>query len=91
MTTRLLGLLALTAILVGSGCAGMAPRWDNPGTLMDQRNRAIVHDPYPSEVLGPAVEGGRPREFTRNLAEPEVGRVYVDSPFFVRTRPRPDR
>lgn len=90
MKTRCAFLLLLLAVTAPSGCApGMAPRWGNPGTLMDQRNRAVVHDPYIDNNLGPAVDGVRPREFDKPLAEPERDRIYRDSPFFVPSRPLP--
>lgn len=63
------------ATLCQSGCAGNPrlfgrPRWFNPGTIAAQRYRAIQHDPYVDNEMGPEVVGGRPRSFVRPLPEP---------------------
>ena len=89
MTCRLTCLLFGLLISVSLGCAGMGPRWSDPGTTMEQRNRAVVHDPYVDNKLGPPVVGGRPRDYLNPLAEPEGNRVFRDSPFFVPLRPLP--
>jgi hypothetical protein len=46
------------------------PSWGAPGTIDEQQNRAVVHDPYPDNDAGPAIEGGRPRDFQKPLAQP---------------------
>lgn len=40
-----------------------------PGTIGMQRERAVIHDPFPSPDLGPEIVGGRPREFDRPLSQ----------------------
>ncbi len=64
-------LLGLFSIL--SGCSSQRPRaWGFPGgqgTVDRQKARASVHDPYPLNDIGPAVMGGRPREFDTPRAE----------------------
>jgi hypothetical protein len=62
----------------GSGCAGQFPRFSHPGTIEQQRLRALVHDPYPDPDMGPKTDG-RPREFQEPLPEPVRNRIYADS------------
>lgn len=66
---RFLGLLCLLTLLM-TGC-NARPDFSPPGTVYQQRNRAVVHDPFPSDNLGPAIEGARPMEFERPLSEPD--------------------
>ena len=40
-----------------------------PGTKEQQRNRAVVHDPFPVANVGPTIEGGRPFGYMRPLDE----------------------
>ena len=57
-------LLAMAAVLATAiGCAGMNSPFDPPGTTAFQQARASLHDPYVDNDAGPAVVGGRPREF----------------------------
>ncbi len=58
------GVVALT-----TGCHNR-PNWGSPGTIGEQRQRAVLHDPYPNNTLGPAIESGRPLGFDRPLSEP---------------------
>ncbi len=46
-------------------CAGchLRPNWGPPGTVQDQRNRAVLYDPFPSNDLAPEIHGGRPLEY----------------------------
>lgn len=64
-------LLALALMTLAGGCA--RPRgWGFPGgegTIDRQKARASVHDPYPLNDIGPAVVGGRPREFATPRSE----------------------
>ncbi len=46
------------------------PDWDNPGTVHQQQQRALVHDPYGDNDAGPEIVGGRPRDFQKPLAQP---------------------
>ena len=56
--------------MLASGC-NIRPDWGPPGTVYDQRNRAVIHDPFPGgENLGPTIEGARPLDFERPLSEP---------------------
>jgi hypothetical protein len=41
-----------------------------PGTIGNQRERAVIHDPFPSNDLGPPIVGGRPLGFETPQAEP---------------------
>ena len=57
-----------------AGCANR-PGWGfswGQGTTDRQKARAVVHDPYPINDIGPEVVGGRPREFYN--PEPEAAR-----------------
>ncbi len=59
-----------------AGCKTTAkPNWFNPGTAKEQKARAIVHDPYPENDVGPAIEGARPREYDRPLSEVDRARL----------------
>lgn len=85
MTKQALLLLALLAAST-SGCAGgrfLGLEWPRfgypPGTVEAQRNEASLHDPYPDPDAGPAVVGGRPREFQKPLSEPTRSRWLTDS------------
>ena len=55
--TFLAALLILT-----SGCY-LRPNFGPPGTIGMQRSRAVLHDPFPSNELGPPILGGRPLGF----------------------------
>jgi hypothetical protein len=55
-------------ILVMSGCS-IRPDLSPPGDIYRQRFDAVVHDPFPSNSLGPAIEGARPLEYDRPLDE----------------------
>ena len=41
------------------------PNWSSPGTVQQQRTRAVLHDPYADNLMAPEIVGGRPREFSR--------------------------
>lgn len=65
-------LLAVAA----AGCKTTAkPNWFDPGTAKEQKARAIVHDPYPENDVGPRIEGVRPREYDRPLSEVDRARL----------------
>ncbi|QDV27158.1 hypothetical protein [Aureliella helgolandensis] len=54
-----------------AGCASR-PGWGwggMQGTTDRQKARAVIHDPYPLNDIGPEVIGGRPREFYTPQAE----------------------
>jgi len=66
--TRSVWLLGVA--LLASGCnGGLAQNFQPPGTIWQQRNRAVQFDPYPIDHMGPAIVGGRPREYAKPLAE----------------------
>jgi len=71
---RILILLASLAVL--AGCQTLArPRWVDPTPLSWQRARAQQFDPFPENEPGPAIAGGRPREFDRAFPEPRRARL----------------
>jgi hypothetical protein len=70
--------LVLAACSAG-GCAGRHVNWHFPGTIEQQRLRATIHDPYSDPDAGPAVDGGRPRDYIEPLPRPVRNRIYVDS------------
>jgi hypothetical protein len=51
------------------GCH-IRPRQGPPGTIGVQRERAVLHDPFPSNDLGPPIVGGRPLGFETPQSEP---------------------
>lgn len=58
-------LAALILLLSLAGCANRQG-WGFPsgqGTAARQNSRAVIHDPYPLNDIGPEVIGGRPRGF----------------------------
>lgn len=62
--------LLIAGVLLGSGCCQhLRSPCSPPGTIGYQRNQAVLHDPFPDNALGPAVVGGRPREFELPLPE----------------------
>ncbi len=57
-----------SCVLLLSGC--YLPIIDGPpGTIGMQRSRAVLNDPFPSDILAPPIGGARPREFDLPLAE----------------------
>lgn len=65
-------MLSLSVLLCLAGCASR-PGWGAPwgqGSTERQKSRAVVHDPYPLNDIGPEVVGGRPREYFSPQAEP---------------------
>lgn len=61
-------LLVLSASVASVGCAALQLDLGAPGTIGMQRERAVIHDPYPSPDLGPAIVGGRPAGYDLPLA-----------------------
>jgi hypothetical protein len=68
----------LVSCSILAGCTGQHPRLSHPGTIEQQRLRALIHDPYPDPDMGPKFDG-RPREFQQPLPEPVRNRIYADS------------
>ena len=63
---RLSRWILLALPLLTLGCAHRPHGWGlsgGQGTIERQKSRAVVHDPYPLNDIGPEVIGGRPREF----------------------------
>lgn len=79
MKTTLLLRIAVIAIacMVFTGCH-MTPNFGPQGTIGMQRNFAVLHDPFPSDDLGPPIVGGRPKGFEQPWAE---ARSNQDSPY----------
>ena len=67
INSRQLILMALATILL-SGCH-LRPNFGPPGTIGMQRSRAVLHDPFPSDELGPVIVGARPKGFERPQSE----------------------
>lgn len=69
--------VALGAILAlfAAGCRGVAmPNLGYPGPAAYQQSRAQRYDPYPENDAGPAIDGGRPRDYQTPVAEPSRAR-----------------
>jgi hypothetical protein len=77
--------IAVMMVLVGAslvsvtGCGTRRPNLRHPGPTLYQRYNATLHDPYPDNDAGPAVEGGRPMAFEKPLAEPVRSRWLRDN------------
>ena len=67
---------------VAVGC-NHRPNFGPQGTIGMQRNRAVVHDPYPNNDLGPPIIGGRPLGYERASAE---STALQGSPFAPKSR-----
>ena len=71
-----------------TGCASRPNGWSfgsgQQGTIDRQKARAVVHDPYPLNDIGPEVIGGRPREFYNPPAEPVRQNLTSGRPAYYR-------
>jgi hypothetical protein len=57
-------------VVFAAGCGWARPRWlGGPGRIEQQQARAVVHDPFPDNQLGPEVVGGRPREYAQQVPQ----------------------
>jgi len=66
----------LVGLVLLTGCQSMArPQWVDPTPLSRQQARAQQFDPFPENEPGPAIVGGRPREFDRAVPEPLRARL----------------
>lgn len=54
----------------------MTPNFGPPGTMDAQRARAVLHDPFPNNDLGPPIVSGRPLGLDRPLAEPKANQYH---------------
>jgi hypothetical protein len=73
-----LGLTVAVFCWFQTGCY-LKPNWGSPGTIGDQRSRAVLFDPYPNNDLGPPVISGRPLGFERPMPEAEQNQYYPQS------------
>jgi len=79
--SAMLLIFACLVVAGSSGCTSLVgPDWFNPGSIREQRLRALVNDPYPDTHAGPEVVGGRPREFSESLPEPVKNRPNYYAP-----------
>lgn len=60
----------VSLLAISCGCSRSRPLLAPPGPIRQQQYGASIHDPYTDNELGPAVVGGRPRDFMEPLAEP---------------------
>ena len=60
--------LFVAICITSTGC-GLRPNWGPQGTIGAQRERAVLHDPFPSNELGPPIMGGRPVGFEQPRSE----------------------
>lgn len=75
----MLGLLTI----LSTGCASRSG-WGFPwgqGTVDRQNSRAVIHDPYPLNDIGPEVVGGRPRGYMDPLPEAKRNQISGDPGF----------
>lgn len=56
-------------ISINTGCTALDLNVGPPGSIGMQRERAVIHDPYPNPVLGPPIVGGRPVGYDLPLSE----------------------
>ena len=61
--------IAIAGLLLAATGCHLRPNFGPPGTIGMQRDRAVLHDPFPINDLGPAIVGGRPRGFDLPRAE----------------------
>ena len=68
-------------LIAALGTTGCHLRLDQgpPGTIGQQRQRAVVHDPFPKNDLGPPIMGGRPLGFEQPA--PETKSVQANNPW----------
>ena len=79
MARHWIALTFCVGYLAMAGCAQTRPNVFHPGDLQHQRFGAVAHDPYYDQDAGPEVVGGRPREYSKPLAEPVRNRWLSDS------------
>ena len=80
MIRRFVLVLAALAVAACSGCAnGRFYNPFRPGDVQTQRIRATVHDPYPDQDKGHAVDDARPRDYQKQSPEPVRNRFFTDS------------
>ena len=59
------------------------PNWSNPGSLLQQRARAVRFDPFADNQAGPEVVGGRPLSYLKQQPEAVRATEFLNplSPF----------
>ena len=67
--------IVLLCLVVNIGCA-IRSDWSNPGTISRQQIRAMSHDPYTDNDIGPDVIGGRPRDYQKQIPEAVRNQSY---------------
>ena len=83
MRRATLAVFALMAVSA-AGCAnGRFYNPFRPAIVHEQRIKATVHDPYPDQDKGPAVDDARPRDYQKQTPEPVRDRFGVDNPWGV--------
>lgn len=76
---RMMAVAALmAAIVVSAGCRGQR-LFPAPGPLGAQQARAVVHDPFPLDDIGPSDQGARPPSYQNSLPEPVRNRLAPDA------------
>lgn len=70
MNVRLFQAVMCCAVLITCVGCHIGLRQGPPGTIGNQRERAVIHDPFPSNDLGPPIVGGRPLGFDLPQSEP---------------------
>lgn len=75
-TLPLIGLCVIVTLGLASGCSTLALDLSPPGTIGMQREKAVIHDPYPSTELGPPIVGGRPSGY--DLPLPQTKSLQVN-------------
>jgi hypothetical protein len=73
-------LFAAGMLLMLAGSCVARPKVIDPGTERYKQARAQRFDPYPQNDMGPAVVGGRPRDFQNPPAEVLRVQPRKDSP-----------
>lgn len=73
----------IRGVVLAVGCMSLAgchmgPHFGPQGTIGMQRNWAVLHDPFPSNELGPAITSGRPLGFEQPWSE---ARQNQDTPY----------
>ncbi|MCP4082653.1 MAG: hypothetical protein GY819_10645 [Planctomycetaceae bacterium] len=58
--------VSMLPIVLVCGC-NIRSNLEAPGDVYRQRFDAVVHDPFPSDQLGPTIEGARPLEYDRPM------------------------
>lgn len=68
---RFIAAALLLFLLIPCGCNRLnnGPYFGPQGTIGNQRNRNVLHDPFPSNELGPPIVSGRPLGFEQPWAE----------------------